>query len=78
MHSTVARIRSASLEFPAPISKGSAPGEMDGPHTLAMDSRGRLFLGDRGNNAGPAASSSNRNPYPRTMTAGNAASGSGA
>jgi hypothetical protein len=30
--------------------KGSAPGEMDGPHTLAMDSRGRLFLGDRGNN----------------------------
>ena len=31
-------------------SKGSAPGEMDGPHTLAMDSRGRLFLGDRGNN----------------------------
>ncbi len=23
---------------------------MDGPHTLAMDSRGRLFLGDRGNN----------------------------
>jgi hypothetical protein len=30
--------------------KGSAPGEMDGPHTLAMDSKGRLFLGDRGNN----------------------------
>ena len=30
--------------------KGSAPGEMDGPHTLAMDSQGRLFLGDRGNN----------------------------
>src|SRR5229473_1122064 len=30
--------------------KGSAPGEIDGPHTLAMDSRGRLFLGDRGNN----------------------------
>jgi streptogramin lyase len=30
--------------------KGSGPGEMDGPHTLAMDSRGRLFLGDRGNN----------------------------
>jgi sugar lactone lactonase YvrE len=31
-------------------SKGAAPGEMDGPHTLAMDSKGRLFLGDRGNN----------------------------
>ena len=30
--------------------KGSAPGEMDIPHTLAMDSRGRLFLGDRQNN----------------------------
>src|SRR5215813_2422060 len=30
--------------------KGTAPGEIDGPHTLAMDSRGRLFLGDRGNN----------------------------
>jgi sugar lactone lactonase YvrE len=30
--------------------KGNGPGEMDGPHTLAMDSRGRLFLGDRGNN----------------------------
>ena len=31
-------------------SKGMAPGEMDGPHTLAMDSKGRLFLGDRGYN----------------------------
>jgi len=30
--------------------KGSGPGEFDGPHTLAMDSRGRLFVGDRGNN----------------------------
>ena len=30
--------------------KGSGPGEIDGPHTLAMDQRGRLFLGDRGNN----------------------------
>jgi sugar lactone lactonase YvrE len=30
--------------------KGSAPGEFDTLHTLALDSRGRLFVGDRGNN----------------------------
>ncbi|MGH7710978.1 MAG: hypothetical protein ACREOG_06820, partial [Gemmatimonadaceae bacterium] len=30
--------------------KGTAPGEMDQPHALAMDSRGRLFVGDRSNN----------------------------
>jgi hypothetical protein len=30
--------------------KGAAPGEIDIPHTLAMDSRWRLFLGDRQNN----------------------------
>jgi DNA-binding beta-propeller fold protein YncE len=29
--------------------KGSAPGEFDQPHALAMDSKGRLFVGDRGN-----------------------------
>jgi streptogramin lyase len=29
---------------------GSAPGEFDQPHALAMDSRGRLFVGDRNNN----------------------------
>lgn len=30
--------------------KGSAPGELSEPHTIAMDSRGRLFVGDRENN----------------------------
>jgi hypothetical protein len=30
--------------------KGTAAGELDTPHALAMDSRGRLFVGDRNNN----------------------------
>ena len=30
--------------------KGTAPGQMSEPHTIAMDSRGRLFVGDRENN----------------------------
>jgi sugar lactone lactonase YvrE len=30
--------------------KGSGPGEFDGPHALAFDSKGRLFVGDRSNN----------------------------
>ena len=29
---------------------GAGPDDFDQPHTLAMDSKGRLFVGDRGNN----------------------------
>ncbi|MEP6730072.1 MAG: peptidyl-alpha-hydroxyglycine alpha-amidating lyase family protein [bacterium] len=29
---------------------GNGPDQLDQPHTIAMDSRGRLFVGDRGNN----------------------------
>ena len=30
--------------------KGTAPGEFDTPHAIAMDSKGRLFVADRNNN----------------------------
>ena len=29
---------------------GSGPGQFNNPHTIAMDSQGRLFVGDRSNN----------------------------
>jgi hypothetical protein len=29
---------------------GTGPGEFDGPHAIAMDSRGRVFVADRSNN----------------------------
>src|SRR5262249_15692997 len=29
--------------------KGSGPGEVSGPHRLALDAQGRLFVADRGN-----------------------------
>lgn len=31
-------------------SPGSGPGQFNAPHTIAVDSRGRLFVGDRNNN----------------------------
>jgi len=31
-------------------SKGSGPGQISEPHTIALDSRGRVFVGDRENN----------------------------
>jgi hypothetical protein len=30
--------------------RGSGPGDFNAPHTIAIDSRGRLFVGDRNNN----------------------------
>jgi hypothetical protein len=30
--------------------RGAAPGQLEVPHTIALDSRGRLFVGDRWNN----------------------------
>src|SRR6185503_12041895 len=30
--------------------KGTGPGELDTPHAIAIDSTGRMFVGDRANN----------------------------
>ena len=30
--------------------KGSGPGQLDAPHSIAIDARGRVLVGDRGNN----------------------------
>jgi sugar lactone lactonase YvrE len=30
--------------------KGSGPGQFDNPHSIALDSKGRIFVGDRNNN----------------------------
>jgi DNA-binding beta-propeller fold protein YncE len=45
------RIRAADGSFIAEYGKmGQAPGEFMGPHALAFDSQGRLFVADRSNN----------------------------
>ncbi len=37
------------MPHPTRLRAGSAPGEFRTPHSLAFDSRGRLFVADRGN-----------------------------
>ena len=56
-HSSAATANARVLKFAADGrflkafgTKGSGSGGMDQPHALAMDSRGRLFVGDRSNN----------------------------
>jgi DNA-binding beta-propeller fold protein YncE len=52
-HTTNARVVKFSRDgryITAWGTKGSAPGELDTPHSIAIDSNGRVFVGDRANN----------------------------
>ena len=52
-HTTNARVVKFSRDgryITAWGTKGSAPGELDTPHSIAIDSKGRVFVGDRANN----------------------------
>ena len=46
----IVRVTSEGTFIDAWGQHGSAPGEFDGPHALAFDSQGRLFVADRSNN----------------------------
>ncbi len=46
----IVRFTSAGEFIDAWGQKGDGPGEFDGPHALAFDSQGRLFVADRSNN----------------------------
>jgi len=49
-HSRIIRFSSDGRYLGAWGTLGSGPGELNRPHTLAFDSQGRLFVGDRSNN----------------------------
>lgn len=50
LNNRVVKFSKAGIYVKAWGHKGSGPGEFSEPHTIAMDSRGRLFVGDRENN----------------------------
>ena len=54
--------------------KGAGPGELSEPHTIAMDSRGRLFVGDRENNRISSSTRTARSSTSGGSSAGRAAS----